>query len=288
MILLNGKETAQALRQALAIKVQAAQSQGHPAPHLAAVLVGNNPASEAYVRNKMKACAEVGFRSSLLRESEEISQEALLAKIKALNEQEDLDGYIVQLPLPKHIDEQAITLAIAPEKDADGFHPYNVGLMTLGQDTLLPATPYGILLLLEHYGLSVAGKHCVIVGRSNIVGRPMSILLSDGQRQGTVSLCHSRTPNLPSFTLQADVLVAAIGKPNFITADMVKPGAIVIDVGINAVEQDGKQKLVGDVDFEAVSTKASALTPVPGGVGPMTILGLLYNTWHIYEGKIKG
>jgi methylenetetrahydrofolate dehydrogenase (NADP+)/methenyltetrahydrofolate cyclohydrolase len=288
MILLNGKETAQALRQALAIKVQAAQSQGHRAPHLAAVLVGNNPASEAYVRNKMKACAEVGFRSSLLRESEEISQEALLAKIKALNEQEDLDGYIVQLPLPKHIDEQAITLAIAPEKDADGFHPYNVGLMTLGQDTLLPATPYGILLLLEHYGLSVAGKHCVIVGRSNIVGRPMSILLSDGQRQGTVSLCHSRTPNLPSFTLQADVLVAAIGKPNFITADMVKPGAIVIDVGINAVEQDGKQKLVGDVDFEAVSNKASALTPVPGGVGPMTILGLLYNTWHIYEGKIKG
>lgn len=288
MIVLNGKETAQALRQALALKVEAAQAKGQRAPHLAALLVGNNPASEAYVRNKMKACAEVGFRSSLLRASEDISQEELLAKIKALNEEAELDGYIVQLPLPKHIDEQAITLAIAPEKDADGFHPYNVGLMTLGQDTLLPATPYGILLLLEHYGLSVAGKHCVIVGRSNIVGRPMSILLSDSQRQGTVSLCHSRTPNLPQFTLQADVLVAAIGKPNFITAEMVKPGAIVIDVGINAVEQDGKQKLVGDVDYQGISHKASAMTPVPGGVGPMTILGLLYNTWRIYEGKFKG
>ncbi len=259
------------------------QAAGGKKPHLAAILVGNNPASEAYVGHKVKSCAELGFESTLLRFNTDITEAQLIDEVKKLNENDDVDGILVQLPLPEHISGDAVILAIDPAKDVDGFHPISQGKMMLGQPTFLPATPYGIMLMLEHYGLDVAGKHCVVIGRSNIVGTPMTILLSRNTNPGnaTVTLTHSRTKNLAEITRQADIIVAAIGKPKFVTADMVKDGAVVIDVGINRIADATKKsgsRLVGDVDYEGVAPKCSHITPVPGGVGPMTICGLMKNT----------
>jgi methylenetetrahydrofolate dehydrogenase (NADP+)/methenyltetrahydrofolate cyclohydrolase len=256
---------------------------GGKKPHLAAILVGNNPASEAYVGSKVKTCDELGFDSTLLRFDADISEHDLLAEVIRLNEDAEVDGILVQLPLPAHISSDLVINTIDPGKDVDGFHPISQGKMMLGQPTFLPATPYGILLMLEHYKLDVAGKHCVVIGRSNIVGTPMTILLSRNSNPGnaTVTLCHSRTKNLKEITLTADVIVAAIGKPKFVTADMVKPGAIIIDVGINRIDDVTRKsgsRLVGDVDYDNVAPLASYITPVPKGVGPMTICGLMKNT----------
>lgn len=259
------------------------QGTGGKKPHLAAILVGNNPASEAYVGHKVKSCAELGFESTLLRFDTTISEEQLINEVKKLNDNDDVDGILVQLPLPDHISGDVIINAIDPAKDVDGFHPISQGKMMLGQPTFLPATPYGIMLMLEHYNIDVAGKHCVVIGRSNIVGTPMTILLSRNATPGnaTVTLTHSRTKNLAEITRTADVIVAAIGKPFFVTADMVRPGAIVIDVGINRIADASKKsgsRLVGDVDYANVAPLCSYITPVPGGVGPMTICGLMKNT----------
>ncbi len=250
---------------------------------MAAILIGNDGASETYVAAKVKACEKVGFKSTLVRLPATIDEKDLLAKIKELNNDSDIDGYIVQLPLPKHINEHKIIEAIAPEKDVDGFHPQNVGRMALNLPTYIPATPYGIIQLLERYNIETTGKHCVVVGRSNIVGSPMSILMARNANPGncTVTLTHSKTQNLKEMVLQGDIVVAAIGRKNFVTADMVKPGAIIIDVGINretSTETKSGYKLYGDVDFENVAPKSSWITPVPGGVGLMTIVGLLKNT----------
>lgn len=258
-------------------------ARGGKKPHLAAVLVGNNPASEAYVGSKVRTCAELGFDSTLLRFDESITEEELLQQVRQLNEDKAVDGILVQLPLPGHISDKAIINAIDPGKDVDGFHPISQGNMVLGQPSFLPATPYGILLMLEHYNIDVTGLHCVVIGRSNIVGTPMSILLSRNGKPGnaTVTLTHSKTKNLKELCLQADVIVAAIGRPRFVTADMVREGAIVIDVGINRIEDATRKsgsRLVGDVDFDAVAPKCSYITPVPKGVGPMTICGLMMNT----------
>ncbi len=259
------------------------QAQGGKKPHLAAILVGNNPASEAYVGHKVKSCAELGFESTLLRFDPSITEADLIAEVNKLNNNADVDGILVQLPLPDHISGDAVILAIDPSKDVDGFHPISQGKMMLGQPTFLPATPYGIMLLLDHYNIDIAGMHCVVIGRSNIVGTPMTVLLSRNTKPGnaTVTLTHSRTKNLAEITRQADLIVAAIGKPFFVTADMVKPGAIIIDVGINRIPDATKKsgsRLVGDVDFEACAPLSSYITPVPGGVGPMTICGLMKNT----------
>jgi methylenetetrahydrofolate dehydrogenase (NADP+)/methenyltetrahydrofolate cyclohydrolase len=259
------------------------QAQGGKKPHLAAILVGNNPASEAYVGHKVKSCAELGFESTLLRFETTITEAELLNEVDKLNQNDDIDGILVQLPLPKHISGDAVINHIHPGKDVDGFHPISQGKMMLGQPTFLPATPYGIMLMLEHYNIDIAGKHCVVIGRSNIVGTPMTILLSRNSTPGnaTVTLTHSRTHDLKSLTLQADVIVAAIGKPFFVTADMVRPGAIVIDVGINRIDDSTKKsgsRLVGDVDYDNVAPLCSYITPVPKGVGPMTICGLMKNT----------
>jgi methylenetetrahydrofolate dehydrogenase (NADP+)/methenyltetrahydrofolate cyclohydrolase len=259
------------------------QAQGGKKPHLAAILVGNNPASEAYVGHKVKSCAELGFESTLLRFETTITEDELLNEVDKLNQNDDIDGILVQLPLPKHISGDAVINHIHPGKDVDGFHPISQGKMMLGQPTFLPATPYGIMLMLEHYNIDIAGKHCVVIGRSNIVGTPMTILLSRNSTPGnaTVTLTHSRTHDLKSLTLQADVIVAAIGKPFFVTADMVRPGAIVIDVGINRIDDSTKKsgsRLVGDVDYDNVAPLCSYITPVPKGVGPMTICGLMKNT----------
>lgn len=259
------------------------QAQGGKKPHLAAILVGNNPASEAYVGHKVKSCAELGFESTLLRFETTITEAELLNEVDKLNKNDDIDGILVQLPLPKHISGDAVINHIHPGKDVDGFHPISQGKMMLGQPTFLPATPYGIMLMLEHYNIDIAGKHCVVIGRSNIVGTPMTILLSRNSTPGnaTVTLTHSRTHDLKSITLQADVIVAAIGKPFFVTADMVRPGAIVIDVGINRIDDSTKKsgsRLVGDVDYDNVAPLCSYITPVPKGVGPMTICGLMKNT----------
>lgn len=253
------------------------------APHLAAVLVGEDPASQTYVGSKVKACGEVGFRSSLLKRTADISEAELLALVEHLNNDAEVDGFIVQLPLPEHINEERITLAIAPGKDVDGFHPQNLGRMMLGLPGYLPATPNGIVELLKHYEVPTEGKHCVVVGRSNIVGTPMSILMSRNTYPGncTVTIAHSRTKDLPGITRQADILIVAIGKPDFITADMVKAGAVVVDVGIHRVDDATRKKgyrICGDVDFEAVAPKCEWITPVPGGVGPMTVTSLLMNT----------
>lgn len=291
MTLLDGKATATTIKAAIAKEVINVKQQTGRVPHLAAVLVGDNPASKAYVRNKVQSCEEVGFSSTLIKLAEEISQEELLRVVKKLNEDDEIDGFIVQLPLPKHINEEVVTLAIDPRKDVDGFHPTNFGRMALGLPAYLPATPFGILLLLEHYNIQTAGKHCVVVGRSNIVGTPISLLLSRKGKLGdcTVTLAHSRTRNLSAQTLQADILIAAIGIPRFITADMVHEGAIVIDVGINRL-QDATTKtgsaLVGDVDFEGVSKKASYITPVPGGVGQMTVAALMMNTLKACKNEV--
>jgi methylenetetrahydrofolate dehydrogenase (NADP+)/methenyltetrahydrofolate cyclohydrolase len=283
MKLLDGKATSDQIKAEIKEKVQAIKASGGRAPHLAAVLVGNNGASLTYVNAKVKACEEVGFESSLIRLPEDISEEALLAKVKELNDSKDIDGYIVQLPLPHHINEQKVTEAIAPAKDVDGFHPSNLGKMVLNLPTFLPATPYGIMQLLEKNGIETTGKHCVVMGRSHIVGSPMSILMGRNTNPGnsTVTMVHSRTKNLKELTLQADILIVAIGKPEFVTGDMVKEGAVVVDVGIHRVEDATKKsgfRLLGDVKFDEVAPKCSYISPVPGGVGPMTIVALLSNT----------
>lgn len=256
---------------------------GHKKPHLAAILVGNNPASEAYVGNKVKTCDELGFDSTLLRFETDITEEQLIEEIKKLNADDAIDGILVQLPLPKHISDNAAINTIDPAKDVDGFHPITQGKMVLGQPSFLPATPYGILLMLEYYRIDTTGMHCVVIGRSNIVGTPMSILMARNTTPGnaTVTLCHSKTKNLKEICLQADIIIAAIGRPRYVTADMVKEGAIVIDVGINRIDDATKKsgsRLVGDVDYDNVAPKCSYITPVPKGVGLMTICGLMKNT----------
>lgn len=282
MILLDGKQTADQVKLEIAEKVKSIVEQGGKRPHLAAILVGTDGASQTYVGHKEKACAQVGFKSTLLRFDSTITQEFLISEIKKINEDKDIDGLIVQLPLPKHIDEQAIIEAIDPKKDVDGFHPENVGRMVIGLPSFVSATPDGIMELLARYEIDTKGKHCVILGRSNIVGRPMSNLLSQKSNPGdcTVTMCHSRTKDIKSHTLQADIIVAALGVPEFLKGDMVKEGAVVIDVGITRVEADTKTgfRLVGDVKFDEVAPKCSYITPVPGGVGPMTIVSLLKNT----------
>jgi methylenetetrahydrofolate dehydrogenase (NADP+)/methenyltetrahydrofolate cyclohydrolase len=288
MQLLDGKTAVAAIKQQMKVKVDQRLQHGLRAPHLAAILVGNNGASETYVASKVKNCAEVGFGSSLIRLPIDVSAATLLAEIKRLNDDPKVDGILVQLPLPGHINDAEVIEAIDPSKDVDGFHPISVGRMVQGLDSFIPATPYGVMLLLAHYGVSTTGKHAVVIGRSNIVGRPMSILLSSALPQGncTVTVCHSKTPNLAAFTQQADIVVAALGKPGFLTADMVKPGAVIVDVGITRVADAGKKSgfaIKGDVDFETVAPKSSWITPVPGGVGLMTIGALLMNTMKAAE-----
>ena len=291
MHIIDGTALAKQIKSELREKVKEAISSGDRPPHLAAVLIGENPASKSYVTNKVKSCFEVGFRSTLIQHPEEITQPELMQIVHELNQDAEVDGFIVQLPLPKQIDETAITLAIDPKKDVDGFHPMNLGRMTLGLSSYLPATPMGIVEILRRHQIDISGKLCCVVGRSNIVGTPISILLSRKGNPGnaTVVMCHSRTPDIKELTLQSDVLIVALGSPNFITADMVKEGAIVIDVGINRVNDPSKKsgfKLVGDVDFKHVASKCSYITPVPGGVGPMTVTSLLLNTWKAYIGEV--
>lgn len=274
--LLYGKEAATSYKQQIKQAVDSAQSEGLGKPHLAAIMVGEDPASAAYVRGKVKDCDQVGFDSTLIRLPDNVPESDLLAAIHGLNNDDAIDGFIVQLPLPDHIDDKAVLMAIDPKKDVDGFHPENIGRMALGLSTYLPATPYGIQLLLKYYQIDPSGQRVLVIGRSQIVGSPMSILLSRNQEMGnaTVTLAHSRTIDIKGIAQQSDIIIAALGKPGFVSADMVKKGAIVIDVGINRV--DGK--LVGDVDFKQVEFVASAITPVPGGVGLMTRVGLLMNT----------
>jgi methylenetetrahydrofolate dehydrogenase (NADP+)/methenyltetrahydrofolate cyclohydrolase len=283
MNLLDGKYVSEKLKVEIAEEAAQILAETGRKPHLLAVLVGHDGGSETYVASKMKNCEAVGFKSSLVRYEADVTEEELLAKVAELNADADIDGIIVQLPLPKHIDPEKVTERIDYRKDVDGFHPVNLGRMQRNLSSFIPATPYGITLMLKEYGIETEGKHCVVVGRSNIVGSPMSILMARNTYPGncTVTLCHSRTPNIKNFTLEADILVVAIGKKNFITADMVKTGAVVIDVGVNreisTVTKSG-YKLYGDVDFENVAPKCSWITPVPGGVGLMTIIGLLKNT----------
>lgn len=288
MQLLDGNKTSRQIKKEIQSAVSAHVADGYRPPHLAAILVGSNPASQSYVNYKIKDCSMVGFKSTLHELDKNVSEKELLSLIEELNQQDDLDGYIVQLPLPKHIDEDKIIQAIEPFKDADGFHPTNLGRMVLDLPTYLPATPYGIMEMLDRYNIETSGKNCVVLGRSNIVGRPMSILLSQKGNPGnaTVTLCHSRTKNIKDFTLKADIIIAALGVENFLKADMVSDGVVIIDVGINRVEDKTSKKgfkLIGDVDFEAVKEKASFITPVPGGVGPMTRAMLLKNTLHAYN-----
>jgi methylenetetrahydrofolate dehydrogenase (NADP+)/methenyltetrahydrofolate cyclohydrolase len=287
MLVLDGKIAAAAVKASLQKQTAALAASGKRAPHLAAILVGNNGASETYVASKVKNCEETGFISSLIRLDEKVSEETLLKTIQKLNNDNTVDGILVQLPLPKHISDQKVIEAIDPKKDVDGFHPVNVGKLVQGLETFIPATPYGIMLLLEHFNIDTKGKHAVVVGRSNIVGRPMSILLSSNVNKGncTVTICHSHTPNIEAFCKDADILVAALGKPGFITASMVKPGAVIIDVGITRVADATTKtgfRIKGDVAYNEVSAVASAITPVPGGVGLMTIAGLLKNTMQAY------
>lgn len=283
MQLLDGKITSDQIKEELKTKVEAIKSKGGKTPHLAAVLVGDSGAAVTYVNAKVKACELVGFKSTLVKLPDTISEADLLKKVAELNADKDIDGYIVQLPLPKHIDEQKVTEAISPDKDVDGFHPASLGRMVLNLPTYLPATPYGIMQLLERNGIETAGKHCVVMGRSHIVGSPMSILMARNTNPGnaTVTMVHSRTKNLKELTLQADILIVAIGKPEFVTADMVKEGAVVVDVGIHRIDDATKKsgfRLLGDVKFDEVAPKTSYISPVPGGVGPMTIASLLMNT----------
>tara|TARA_B110000046_G_scaffold19381_1_gene18390 strand:+ start:13147 stop:14037 length:891 start_codon:yes stop_codon:yes gene_type:complete len=283
MILLDGKQTSADIKVEIAASVLKIKDQGKRAPHLAAVLVGTNGASMTYVGAKVNACELVGFDSTLIDLPEDTTEETLLAQIQSLNDNPAIDGFIVQLPLPKHIDEQKVLMAVHPDKDVDGFHPMNVGRMALDLPTFLPATPYGIMELLERYNVPTSGKQVVVIGRSHIVGRPMSILMSQKRPAGdaTVTIAHSRTTNLAELTLNADIVVAALGIPEFLTAEMVKPGAVIIDVGITRVPDETKKRgyrIAGDVHFESVAEKASYITPVPGGVGPMTIAMLLKNT----------
>ena len=285
---LNGKETAKQIRAELKHKVSLRKERGQKTPHLAAVLVGNDGGSLSYVTSKVKACEEIGFESTLIRFEDTISEDTLLAKVIELNNDDHIDGFIVQLPLPDHINEIKVTDTISPNKDVDGFHPKNLGNMMLNLPGFLPATPAGIIELIRRYDIETSGKHCVIIGRSNIVGTPLSIMLSRNSKPGncTVTLAHSRTTNLKELCLQADILIAAIGKPNFVSADMVKDNAVIIDVGTTRVEDASRERgwrLVGDVNFNEVSQKASFITPVPGGVGPMTIASLMMNTLKAME-----
>ena len=290
MVLLDGKKTSNDIKEELKIKVDKLKVEGKKVPHLAAVLIGDNGASITYVNAKVKACDYVGFKSSLIKLPSDISEADLMSEIEKLNNDDNLDGYIVQLPLPKHINELKVTQAISPAKDVDGFHPESLGKMMLDLPCFLPATPFGIVQLLERYDVETSGKHCVVVGRSHIVGSPMSILMARNNKYGncTVTLTHSRTKNLAEITKTADILIVALGKTEFITGDMVKDGVVVIDVGITRVVDSSKKsgfKLLGDVNFEEVSKKASFITPVPGGVGPMTIASLLMNTFKAVEMK---
>ena len=283
MNIIDGKLISLQIQEELALEVKTIKANGGKVPHLAAILVGNDGASETYVGAKVKACEKIGFKSTLVRLSENTTEQELIYIIEGLNADADIDGYIVQLPLPKNINEQKIMEAIAPQKDVDGFHPQNVGRMALNLPTYLPATPFGIMQLLERYKIETAGKNCVVIGRSHIVGSPMSILMARNTNPGncTVTMCHSRTANLKEFTLKADIIIVALGKPEFLTADMVKDGVVVIDVGITRVSSDKTKsgfKLLGDVKYDEVAAKSSFITPVPGGVGPMTIASLLVNT----------
>ena len=285
---LNGKETALQIRKELQEKVLIRKELGKKTPHLAAVLVGSDGGSLSYVTAKVKACEEIGFDSTLIRFDENVSEDTLLAKVIELNEDQNIDGFIVQLPLPHHINETKITDTISPNKDVDGFHPMNLGNMMLNLPGFLPATPAGIIELMRRYEIETSGKHCVIIGRSNIVGTPLSMMLSRNSNPGncTVTLTHSRTKNLKELCLQADILIAAIGRPEFVSADMIKEGAVIIDVGTTRVDDASRERgwrLVGDVNFKDASSKASYITPVPGGVGPMTIATLMMNTLKAME-----
>lgn len=287
MIILDGKKTSNDIKSELSALVDELMKKGKRPPHLAAVLVGNDGASLTYVGSKVRSCEKIGYQSTLIHLPETTSEDELLEQIHSLNTDKEIDGFIVQLPLPKHIDEEKVLMAVDPHKDVDGFHPTNFGKMALDMESFIPATPYGIVELLDRYKIDISGKHAVVIGRSNIVGRPMSILLSRKSSPGnaTVTLTHSRTKNLEAITKEADIVVSALGVPNFLTKDMIKEGAIIIDVGITRVPDDSKPKgyvITGDVDYENVKEKASFITPVPGGVGPMTIAMLLQNTYHAY------
>jgi len=290
MKIIDGKKIAEEIRQSLAKEVAAIIDAGGDPPHLSAVLVGNDPASESYVGGKEKACRNIGYTSSVYRLPEDISQERLTEVIDFLNNDPEINGFIVQLPLPKHINADEILQRINPAKDVDGFHPVNIGKLVLGLPAYLPATPAGIMMLLEHMQIPTEGKHCVVIGRSNIVGTPMSILMSRKGYPGncTVTLCHSATENLEEIAKQADILIAAIGKPGFVKENMVKKDAVVIDVGIHRIEDESPKgyHITGDVDYERVAAKCSYITPVPGGVGPMTVIGLLINTMKAYKKEI--
>ena len=291
MKLLDGKEISTQIKEEIKAEVAQMIDNDIRPPHLAAILVGEDPASQTYVASKEKNCQSVGIMSTAYRLPAETSEEELLKTIEFLNNDDEVDGFIVQLPLPKHLNDDKVIKLINPEKDVDGFHPVNIGKMVLGEDTFLPATPYGIMELLKRYNIDTAGKHCVVLGRSNIVGTPMSLLMSRKSNPGnaTVTMCHSRTENIKEIAVSADILIAAIGQPHFVTADMVKEGAVVVDVGIHRVEDASKKsgfRLIGDVDFEEVSKKASYITPVPGGVGLMTIAGLLLNTLKARKAKL--
>ena len=287
MTILDGKKTSNDIKGEIALSVKEIVSSGSRPPHLAAVIVGEDGASLTYVGSKVRACKKVGFDSTLIKLSENILEQELLLKVKELNENDAIDGYIVQLPLPKHIDSQKILMAVDPSKDVDGFHPTNFGKMALNLPTFISATPYGIMELLDRYNVETSGKHTVVIGRSDIVGRPISILMSRKSNPGnsTVTLAHSRTKNIKELTLQADIIISALGVPNFVKADMVKEGIVIIDVGITRVSDNSAKgyKIVGDVDYENIFRKASFITPVPGGVGPMTIAMLLKNTLLAYK-----
>ena len=287
MIILDGKKRSNDIKSELSVLVDELMKKGKRPPHLAAVLVGNDGASLTYVGSKVRSCQKIGYQSTLIHLPETTSEDELLQQIHSLNTDKEIDGFIVQLPLPKHIDEEKVLMAVDPHKDVDGFHPTNFGKMALNMESFIPATPYGIIELLNRYKIDISGKHAVVIGRSNIVGRPMSILLSRKSSPGnaTVTLTHSRTKNLEAITKEADIVVSALGVPNFLTQDMIKEGAIIIDVGITRVSDESKPKgyvITGDVDYENVKEKASYITPVPGGVGPMTIAMLLQNTYHAY------
>lgn len=289
MILIDGKKVAAEMKEEIAAKVKVLKESGAKTPHLAAVLVGHDGGSETYVAYKIKDCEAVGFKSSLIRYEDDVTEDELLAKVQELNEDADIDGFIVQLPLPAHISEEKVIEAIDPKKDVDGFHPENVGRMVISLPSFVSATPFGIVELLKRYNIETSGKNCVIVGRSNIVGRPLSILMSQKAINATVTVAHSRTKNLEELCRSADILVAAIGVPEFVKGNMVKDGAVVIDVGTTRVKSDQTKsgwKLKGDVLFDEVAPKCSYITPVPGGVGPMTRVSLLYNTLLAATGKI--
>lgn len=289
MTIIDGKEVSAALKKEIAAEVEKIKAHGGKIPYLVAVLVGDDGASQTYVGHKEKMCAEVGFRSTVLRLPAETTEDELLKEVERLNNDDEVDGFIVQLPLPKHIDEQKVIEAVDPRKDVDGFHPENAGRMMTGLPAFLPATPDGILALLRYYKIETAGKHCVVIGRSNIVGRPMANLLSQKGWDCTVTMCHSRTKDLKAVVASGDIIIAALGKAEFVTADMVKPGAVVIDVGITRVPSDKTKsgwKLLGDVKFDEVAPKCSYITPVPGGVGPMTIISLMQNTLKAGKGEV--